>query len=189
VTRILDLGCGTGVASAAWALAASEPVPITGIDQHAWSLGEAAWNWRALGLSGRTGRGDLLAAAMDPPRPTRSSAPTGTILGWSVNELTPESRARLLPALLARRDRGDVVLVIEPIARSAAPWWDDWAAAAIAAGGRADEWKLDARLPRAIAALDKAAGFRRDALGARSLLLTPAAVPSARAESAGGRPR
>jgi len=86
-----------------------------------------------------------------------------------VNELDDGRRRRLLEACVALAAGGAAVLVVEPIARSAVPWWDDWAAAFAAIGGRADEWKFDVDLPPALAALDQAAGFRRRALAARSL--------------------
>jgi hypothetical protein len=63
------------------------------------------------------------------------------------------------------------VLVIEPIARAATPWWGDWGRAAIAAGGQAADWRFDAALPGSLAALDEAAGFRRDGLAVRTLWL------------------
>src|SRR5262249_50211572 len=58
---ILDLGCGTGSSSAAWALGSGEgdPPRILGIDESGWALGEARWNWRRLGVKGRTVRADL----------------------------------------------------------------------------------------------------------------------------------
>jgi hypothetical protein len=66
------------------------------------------------------------------------------------------------------------VLVLEPIARSVSPWWPEWTARFTGAGGRADEWKLDATLPPRLRDIDRAAGFRRDALGVRTLLVTGA---------------
>lgn len=182
VTHLTDLGCGTGVASAAWALTMPAPVLITGIDIDAWSLDEAAWNWRGLGLTGRTSRGDMLRGISTPPRHTRKARgdAEGIVLGWSINELSSGSRAQLLAALLARIQGGASLLVLEPLARAAAPWWDEWADTMIAAGGRADEWKLDAALPPRLQELDRAAGFRRDALGVRTLF-----VPAPRAEEFG----
>lgn len=166
--RLLDLGCGTGVAGAAWAQAGAR-TELTGVDLNAWALSEAAWNWRTLGL-----RGHIIKARMVEkdglPRQIRS-APSSVVLGWSANELDDDDRARLLPLLLERQRRGTSTLVIEPLARTAVPWWNSWEAAIVAAGGRADEWKLERKLPARIAAIDEAAGFRRDVLGARSLWL------------------
>lgn len=179
--RILDLGCGTGVASAAWALASdkpSRPAVIAGVDRYNWALGEARWNWRALGLTGRATHGDIvtaLGAALNRTADTGGSpARLGVILGWSANELDAAARARTLPALVGLAAAGAVVIVIEPIARRAAPWWRDWASTVVDAGGRADEWSFDTTLPPALARLDSDAGFDRRQLKARSLRLGPA---------------
>ena len=90
---------------------------------------------------------------------------------WSVNELRSADRRELLASLGQLAEQSHLVLVLEPIARSATPWWDDWKHEILAAGGRADEWRFDAALPPALAELDEAAGFRREALSAKSLLL------------------
>jgi len=58
--------------------------------------------------------------------------------------------------------------VIEPIATRLVPWWPAFAGRVANAGGRVDEWKFDAPLPPALAALDEAAGFQRESLSARS---------------------
>lgn len=63
------------------------------------------------------------------------------------------------------------MLVVEPIARGITPWWARAAADVIAAGGRSDDWKLPLELPERWRLLDRAAGFRRDHLTARSLWL------------------
>jgi hypothetical protein len=167
---IIDLGCGTGVASAAWALTQTDSPALLGIDSHPWALAEARWNWSHLGLAGEARRSDLVTEAerlVSRRQPALEG--TGIVAGWSVNELETGKRRRLLAALIALAASGAVVLVIEPIARSAAPWWDEWAAAFAARGGRADEWKFETPLPPTLAALDEAAGFRRRGLAARSL--------------------
>jgi hypothetical protein len=187
VDRIVDLGCGTGVTSAAWAVTRDRTATIDGVDRDAWSLTEAAWNWRMLGLRGRTRRGDMLDA-LRAGRSTRGDVSTEAIvLGWSANELTAPARATLFAALRAASMRHAAVLVIEPLARTAVPWWDEWADPIVAAGGRADEWKLSIDLPARLRDLDEAAGFRREHLGARTLLFPTASSRGARAESAAGR--
>lgn len=171
VSTLLDLGCGTGVAGAAWAFpAGATPPSLTGVDRDAWSLAEAAWNWRMLGLVGQTRRGDFvaaLAARLDDRR--TQWAETGLLFGWSINELAGTERDALAALVLAAHERGARVLVLEPLARSAVPWWNSWAAACAACGGRADEWKFDQALPPALDRLREAAGFRTAPLGARSL--------------------
>lgn len=171
---ITDLGCGTGVAGAAWALALPARPTLTGIDLHAWSLDEALWNWRTLGLRGRTRRLSITHAFDAPtPRHTNEWTGNGLILGWSVNELSPTDRAALLPHLLAAHVSGARILVLEPLAKTAVPWWTEWATAFAMAGGRADEWRLAIRLPERLAAIDRAAGFHRDTIGVRTLFLGP----------------
>jgi hypothetical protein len=81
---------------------------------------------------------------------------------------------RVLNTLMERAGSGTPILVVEPLARGAAPWWDEWAARATAAGGRADEWRFDRILPATLEELSDAAGFRRDALTARSVAWVPA---------------
>src|SRR5689334_12962078 len=39
---LVDLGCGTGAAGAAWASAFAHPPRVLGIDRHPWALDEAA---------------------------------------------------------------------------------------------------------------------------------------------------
>jgi hypothetical protein len=162
--RILELGCGTGAAGAAWALAGSEPGGVDGVDLHPWAVGEARWSLRQLGLAGSVRRGDLGRVRL----PSRGG---GVLLAWTVNELDGPARAALLPRLLGAAAAGAAVLVVEPIARGVAPWWPDWAEAFRAAGGRADEWRLRPRLPPILARLDRAAGLDHRVAKARSLWL------------------
>ena len=162
VTAVLDLGCGTGAAGAAWSLE-SDGVPVTGFDRHPWSVAEAAWTYRMLGLSGRARQEDIARLAL------RVKPGDGVIAAYAVNELSGEQRANLLPRLLALAGRGARVLIVEPIARGAAPWWDDWATAFKKSGGRADEWRFPAVLPARQAQLARAAGLDPKEFTARSL--------------------
>jgi hypothetical protein len=188
INRLVDLGCGAGASSAGWALALDRAPSISGVDRDQWAAGEASWNWRQLGLSGRSSRGDMLddldaltrgsaRHERGPGRPDRTTGPgtnlrgTGIIFGWSVNELDASSRARALDALLAAASAGACILIVEPLARASTPWWPQWAERVTTAGGRDDLWKFPPDLPPALADLDEAAGFRREALGARTLCL------------------
>jgi hypothetical protein len=178
---LYDMGCGTGVACAAWALEHERPPAITGVDLISWALDDARRNWRSLDLPGRASRGDFVAeleglAARTQPR--RAGAParrqgrldrTGIVLGWSLNELDAGARARAARAIETLAAQGARILAIEPVSRRLVPWWDDWAARCAAAGARADEWRFRVALPPALAALDRDAGFDRDGLTARSL--------------------
>ncbi len=174
LTRIVDLGCGTGVAGAAWAgvVRGSDPgqTPVVhGIDRSGWAVEEAAWTYRTLGIAGRATRGDLVGAAQSLAR--KALAGTGVILAWSSNELEAPSRARLLATLLEIGRAGAAVLIVEPISRRAAPWLDDWAAAITGAAGRLDEWSFDEPRPALLTSIDEDVGFDRSALTARSLAL------------------
>lgn len=171
-SEIIDLGCGTGTSAAGWALGCEPRPRLTGIDTRAWALAEARWNWARLGLAGRTRQADLVSAAERlASRRHGVRAATGIILGWSTNELHAPARGRLLSALLACAASGSAILVIEPLARAAAPWWDAWAGAVVEAGGRADSWSLDAQVPEALDRIRAEAGFSRRPLGARTLYL------------------
>lgn len=172
---VIDLGCGTGVASAAWALATASSPRITGVDLNNWALDEARWNWAHLELAGRTRRGDLIEALERESR-GRDLTATTFLCGWSLNELTRPARETAIDGLLRAAGRGARVFVIEPIAGSAAPWWPEWAARATAAGGRADTWRFTTPLPAALATLDRDAGFDRDALTARSVYFGPTGI-------------
>src|SRR4249920_3711800 len=48
--ELLDLGCGTGAAGAAWALEARGKTEVHGVDRSGWAAGEARWTLRRLGL-------------------------------------------------------------------------------------------------------------------------------------------
>src|SRR6187549_2639335 len=63
LTALVDLGCGTGVCGAAWALLHETAPSLTGVDNNAWAIDEARWNWRTMGLRGQAVRGDLLTTA------------------------------------------------------------------------------------------------------------------------------
>ena len=165
VTSVLDLGCGTGASGAAWALEAGV-VPISGFDRHPWAVREAEWTYRALGLRGRAKQADVARLPLQPRRGT------GVLAAYTANELSPDGRAGLLPRLLeAGSQHGARVLVIEPIARTASPWWGEWAAAFTAAGGAAKEWRFAASLPDRQLRLARAAGLDPRELTARSLQL------------------
>jgi hypothetical protein len=164
---VLDVGCGTGSAGAAWALHAGG-ISIRGIDRHPWAAAEATWTYRQLGLDGR-------AVQRDATRePLRARAGTAVMVAYTANEVGDDGRAWLLAEVIGAHSRGAAVLVIEPIARRAAPWWPQWATRIVSAGGRADEWRFPSTLPPRQQALARAAGLDPRELTARSLYL-PAA--------------
>ena len=162
--RIVDLGCGTGVAGAAWAIASGGTPGVSGIDASGWAIGEADWNLRALGVKATLRRGDILDARL-------GGRDEGIVAAYAVNELPDASRATLLPRLLDAHAAGCRVLVVEPIARGPVPFWGAWAETFRAAGGRDDTWRFQAVFPERMKLLDKAAGLDHRELTARSLWL------------------
>lgn len=156
--EVHDLGCGTGAAGAAWAIACGGTPRVQGIDIHPWAAGEAAWTYEFFGLRGTARRGDVARSSIAP----RAAA----VAAYSFNELGDEARRRMLQQAIDARAS---LLVIEPIARGITPWWDEAAKRVIAAGGRSDDWKLPLDMPERWRLLDRAAGFRRDQLSARTL--------------------
>jgi SAM-dependent methyltransferase len=160
--HILDLGCGTGAAGAAWAVAGQRRSAVTGIDRHPWALEEARRTYRDLGIEGRVRQGDI--ARMPSPR-----AGGAIIAAYAMNELPAQARQQLEDRLISAAGRGAQVLVIEPIARAITPWWEQTADRVRAIGGRADEWRIAVDLPPTLRLFDKAAGLNHRELTARSL--------------------
>ena len=162
--RVLDLGCGTGTAGAAWALECGTRVRLEGVDRNGWAVAEARWTFARLRIDGRATRGDLATAPLPEP-------PAGILVAFTANELGDGQRERLLSRLLDAGRRGSAVLVIEPIARRVSPWWPAWAEAFRSAGGREDEWRFRPALPPRLALLGKAASLDARELTGRSLVL------------------
>ncbi|HWF85465.1 MAG TPA: methyltransferase domain-containing protein [Vicinamibacterales bacterium] len=174
---LIDLGCGTGAAGAAWAAACERSPAIVGVDRHPWALGEADWTYRQFGLAARTRQEDVARA-------TLPKSPALLLAAFTVNELPDAARDAVLRRLFERAAGGDRVLIIEPLARGVAPWWNRWQDAAVAAGGRGDEWRFRVELPAIVTKLDRAAGLNHRELTGRSLWLggpppTPAGGRSA----------
>ena len=171
VDLIADLGCGTGVAGAAWALECVPRARVFGIERHPWAADEARWTCRALGLDADIRCGDLSRVRV----PARASA---IVAAYTANELPEDARAALLREVLAAHARGTRVLIVEPIAKSSVPWWPGWAEAVRAAGGREDEWRFPGGLPGITGRLGRAAGLDHRELTARSLYLASDRVRS-----------
>jgi len=158
---MVDLGCGTAAASAAWASACVNPPAVLGIDRHPWAVEEARHTLRSFGLRGRTRMDDAARVSL----PEHSAA----LAAFTVNELTTPGRDALLARFLRHVDRGGHVLVVEPLAGFVAPWWQTWQRAFEQAGGRADQWRIGASLPPIVEKLDRAAGLNHRELTGRSL--------------------
>ena len=164
VDDLLDLGCGTGSAGAAWALEAGAPT-ISGVDRHPWAAAEAAWTYRQLGLHGRATVGDAVRARL----PRRRGA--GILAAYTINELPDDARGVLLPRLLDAAAGGSRLLIVEPIARRMSGWWPYWEEAFRSKGGESKEWRFAVPLPERQRQLARAAGLNPRELTARTLWL------------------
>lgn len=163
-STLVDLGCGTGTAGAAWAGSFSVPPQVVGIDRHPWALAEAAWTYGLFGLKARTRQGDIAALAWP-------KGPAAFVASFTLNELGDAEREAVMQRLLDRSKRGDSVLVVEPLAGFVAPWWNRWRDAFERAGGRGSEWRFRIQLPAIVAKFDRAAGLDHRELTGRSLWL------------------
>lgn len=180
VPDVVDLGCGTGVAGIAWALATGGRARVTGYDLAPWARAEAAQNLRELGLRGRALPGDMATKTSGVVSRQNgnsrfrfggndSRGRLGYVAAWSLNELDPAKRAGVIAGLAAAATKGSPVLVVEPIARRAVPWWPDVERELLAVGGRSDEWRFTEPLPERLESLSRDAGFVREAMTARSV--------------------
>lgn len=159
---IVDLGCGTGVGGAAWALACGSEIRVSGIDRSAWAVSEANWTYRQLGLRGAARTGD---AVRDFP----TSVEPGVVLAYAVNELSEASRTALFEKLHAFAARGGRLLVVEPIAKRDRAWWPSWASRLADTGVVEREWRFPAHLPPTLRQMAKSAGLDPRELTARTL--------------------
>lgn len=163
-TAITDLGCGTGAAGAAWAIAAHGLPSVVGIDRHSWAVDEARTTYRQLRLNGQARQGDIA-------RERRFKPGSAVVAAYALNELPDDARKRVESHLIDASRQGVRTLVIEPIARGITPWWDQTADLIVGAGGRADEWKFPVDLPPFLRLLDRAAGLDHHELKLRTLYL------------------
>jgi hypothetical protein len=162
--RIVDLGCGTGVAGAAWADAFDTPPPVEGFDRSGWAVSEAMWTYRTAWLEGVARRADVAGVRL----PGRGRA---VIAAYVVNELPPSAREQILDRLVEPGRRGPAVLIVEPIARGVTPWWTKWRDRFEAAGGWADEWRFNPDLPERLETIGRSAGLDTREIRAKTLVL------------------
>ncbi len=162
IERVIDLGAGTAAVGAALSLATTG-APVLALDRSAWALAEAKRSFAALGVVGRTRRTELPAGV------PRAGAGDLVAAGWTLNECKPELRERLLPLLVNALAGGARVLVLEPLARGAAPWWDEVAARLAPLGVTSVLMKWEIDRPDWIERLDDASGLDHREIGARVL--------------------
>jgi SAM-dependent methyltransferase len=177
VERVIDLGAGTGAVGAALSLATGG-APVLALDRAGWALAEARRTFRALGVAGRTRRVELPAGVPS----LRASDLVAA--GFVLNECRPDARERLVRLLAHALGAGARVLVLEPLARGAAPWWDDAARALAPAGFAAELMKWEIERPDWITRLDDAAGLDHQEIGAR-VLWAPASAARSDAQPSG----
>ena len=160
VARIVDLGAGTGAAGFGAALALEDDPPVEAYDRSGWALAEARATGRDLGLRVRTRRLDLGRGL------PRFAPDDGIVAGWFLNELGAAARADAIARLADAADSGARLLIIEPLAGAAAPWWAEVEA-------RLDlpsiEVRERLRLPGWIRDMDKAAGLDHGELRVRAM--------------------
>jgi len=170
--RVVDLGCGTGAAGAAWAMHAGAGSSVLGVDVHPWALEETRATLRDFDLPGQTRRLAVSeATSLWKEGRGRSEGPraTGLMLSYVVNELGADERAALLTAVVDAARQGTRVLVMEPLSRRTSPWWNGWVDTFVAAGGRADEWRVRIEPPPITLALGVATGLDAVAATGRTL--------------------
>jgi hypothetical protein len=162
-STIIDLGCGSGVAGAAWALELEPRPRLLGIDKSPWALQEARWTYSFFGLRG--------SARSENLNPLRLPPNAAVIAAFALNELSEDVLDYLRDALLVAAGRGAPVLIVESISRRPTPWWADWLQRWRGDGGSEMEWRFRLPLPERLALLDKASGLNHSELTGRSLWL------------------
>ena len=158
--EVIDLGCGSGVAGAAWSLHCGANLVSVELDPEI--LREAAFTFKDLGVRGGGVRCHI--AKYRWPKP-----PVGVIAAFTVNELDERDRERLWRDVERQVKGGSRLLIIEPLSTRITPWWQEWSERVAELNGRADEWHFNTELPARVHLLGKSAGLKPEKLGARTL--------------------
>jgi SAM-dependent methyltransferase len=162
--HVVDLGCGTGAAGAAVALACGKGATVEGYDVNPWAIREAGFTYRTLKVDGRAHVSRIERVAV----PRRRAL---LVAAFVVNELPNEAARYMLRWFIDAARLGHQVLVVEPIARRLLPWWPHWEDEWMEAGGASREWRIAVDLPPLLKDLDQATGLRHRELTARTLVL------------------
>jgi len=162
--HVLDLGCGTGVGGAAWSILGGGQATVEGVDLNKWACQESRLTYRAFSLKGQTRVGNLVGTKLP-------GTGGGIIVAYAINELSDEARLQMLKKLLNAGEAGAKVLIVEPIATTPVPWWQEWADAFEKQGGSSQTWKIPIDLPDHLRLLDKATRMNHQVLKGRTLWL------------------
>jgi hypothetical protein len=162
-STILDLGCGTGVCGAAWALESTGPARVVGADRSSFALHEARWTYQTLRLQAETSRS--ITETLHSIR-----RPEGVVIGWTLNELDDERRSLIAERVRPWVLKGSRLLVIEPVSKRVTPWWDEWTARFPKERSSVLEKRLRLDLPPKIALLARSAGLGTEATVVRALV-------------------
>lgn len=165
--HLFEIGCGTATPAAAWALSVNPKAIITGYDLNPWAVQEARWTLQTLKLTAHIHAKDITRLSMD--RLAADHPHSAILAAFVINELNDAQREKYLAQLMAAKKHGAQILIVEPIAKTISPWWDQWADTFIKAGGRADAWRFRVTLPPFLRDMDKAAGLNHRELKAKSL--------------------
>ena len=88
---VVDIGCGTGAAGAAWALETG--AEVRGFDVSAWAVEEANWTYRTLGVRGHARRGTVAGMRLPATPSTILAALTSpsSSTSWTTTPATSRS--------------------------------------------------------------------------------------------------
>lgn len=165
--RVLDFGCGTGAGGAAVGSLIQPPPSVLGIDRLGWALDEAAFTYRYFGLRHRLQCADVGRSG------ARAAAGGLVVAAYTINELDVETRREVLERLCRNRTPRSALLIVEPIAKTVTPWWNEWSSALAPLGAREQEWRFSDPLPARLRLMDRAAGLDHQVRKARSLWVAP----------------
>jgi hypothetical protein len=94
------------------------------------------------------------------------------VAAFAINELSDRERERVGELFAAAAERGTRVLVVEPVAKWAAPWWERWRDR-FAGRARDEVTELSLELPELLCRLDAATGLCHRRFKVRALWVGP----------------
>lgn len=160
---IVDLGCGTGVCGAAWALESGGSPQVIGADRSSFALHEARWTYQTLRVKGETSRS--ITETLESIR-----RPDALVIGWTLNELDDARRDLVAAKIAPWVAKGTRLLVVEPVSKRVTPWWDEWTGKLPKNLCTVAEKRLRLDLPPKIALLARSAGLGTEATVVRVLV-------------------